>query len=426
MRLGGRISAASEILSIILDNRLPASQALQQWASAHRFAGSSDRSAIGNLVYDVLRRKAELTWRMDSDLPLDLVFGAALLQLGVEPAALESMLSDDKFAPDFLSEGQQLRWQSLANSEVEPIIKANIPEWLQPNFEQVFGASWAEEGAALAMRPSLDLRVNSLKAKPEKLLQEILLAKPFNPALPNIVRVAATDTNRRHPNITHGRAYNKGWVEVQDAGSQIVSYLVNPKLGCKILDYCAGAGGKTLALAAAMQNKGQIYAYDAHMDRLAPIYARIQRAGAHNVQVIDQANKLKDLHDRMDIVLLDAPCTGTGTWRRNPDSKWRLGEEQLKKRQKEQAEILALAPQYLKTGGKIVYITCSLLPEENSEQIEQFLAHNPGFKSIDMQAHWDNLLGNSGIKALFPKHGLLLTPATSNTDGFYISILERS
>ena len=220
-------------------------------------------------------------------------------------------------------------------------------------------------------------------------------------------------------------------VEVQDEGSQIAALLTGVKPGEQVVDLCAGAGGKTLALAAAMENHGQIYATDLDKRRLAPIHARLERAGAHNVQVRTPksiGNELAGLQGRMDLVLIDAPCTGTGAWRRNPDAKWRVRPGALAERLKEQAAALDRAAELVKPGGRIAYVTCSVLAEENGDQVRGFLARQQDFAVLP-PAEVANALGERAYlfrrAVLISEEGLLMTPRRTDTDGFYVSVMVR-
>jgi 16S rRNA (cytosine967-C5)-methyltransferase len=244
---------------------------------------------------------------------------------------------------------------------------------------------------------------------------------PFGLTMP------AGPRDARTPNVTTDEGYLKGWFEVQDQGSQIVAALANVREGEQVLDLCAGAGGKTLALAANMGNSGQIFAYDSDRSRLAPIYDRLKRNGVRNAQVrAPNEGALDDLVGKMDRVVVDAPCTGTGTWRRRPDTKWKLTPELLAQRQSEQAALLLEATTYLKPGGTLVYITCSILPEENDDQISAFLAASPGFETADIARAWRSALITDLPEGLATAAGgICLTPRRTNSDGFYLHLLRK-
>ncbi|EJF88163.1 RsmB/NOP family class I SAM-dependent RNA methyltransferase [Bartonella melophagi] len=426
MRLGGRLQAAIDVLKEIEMRHRPASEALKDWGLSHRFAGVSDRAAVGTIVYDVLRRRYSLQWRMDSDDIRNIAFGALLDTGAMTIEQIDSTLEGDRFAPQLLALEQRHSWQKRQLVDAPDYIRGDIPQWCQVHFQPLFADNWVTEAAALATRPPLDLRVNSLKATPGKVLKELAKIKVqsfswFRQAL----RIAPIEKFGRHPNVQIEPAFQKGHFEVQDLGSQIVAHLTEAKVGIQLLDYCAGAGGKTLALAANMNNRGQIYAYDSNKVRLAPIFSRLRRAGIHNVQSRVHVEELKPLVGQMDIVLLDAPCSGTGTWRRRPDAKWRLTLEQVKQRQEEQFAILNEALAYLKSNGRLVYITCSLFIDENEEQISRFLQQHSDFFPIDLRALWQRHFSSSTVQPIFSSYGLTLSPASTQTDGFFLAVLQK-
>ncbi|MCZ2203938.1 RsmB/NOP family class I SAM-dependent RNA methyltransferase [Bartonella sp. A05] len=425
MQLGGRLRAAVDVLEEIEVRHRPASEALKDWGISHRFAGSHDRAAIGTIVYDALRRRYSLQWRMDSGDSRDIVFGTLLDFGAMTIEQIDRALEGDRFALPLLGAKQRQSWQHRQLEDAPDYIRADIPQWCEAHLQPLFVDNWVVEAAALATRPPLDLRVNSLKATPEKVLK--VLAKHnvesfswFQQAL----RIAPIEKLDRHPNVQVELSFQKGHFEIQDLGSQIVSHLVEAKAGMQLLDYCAGAGGKTLALAAQMDNRGQIYAYDADKARLAPILDRLRRAGVRNTQP-RLHEELKPLVGQMDIVLLDSPCSGTGTWRRRPDAKWRLTREQVKRRQAEQSDILNKALVYLKPGGRLVYITCSLFHDENEEQMLRFLQQHSNFYPVNMYALWQRHFSLSTVQPTFSNYGLTLSPATTKTDGFFLAILQK-
>ena len=245
---------------------------------------------------------------------------------------------------------------------------------LRASLRRDLGRRGRGAGAAPAARHA----AQPLKADRPKVLKALArFGATETPFSPDGVRIAATEGEGRHPNVQNEPAFQKGWFEVQDEGSQIAALMVGARPGEQVLDLCAGAGGKTLALASAMANKGQVFATDSDRARLAPIFERLKRAGARNVQVREAGAPLDDLAGRMDAVLIDAPCTGTGVWRRRPDAKWKLTDQALALRLGEQAALLADAARYVKPGGRLVYVTCSLLPDENADQVAAFLADEP-------------------------------------------------
>ncbi|AGF74190.1 SUN-family protein [Bartonella australis AUST/NH1] len=426
MRLGGRLQAAIDVLKEVEIRHRPVNEALKDWGLSHRFAGSGDRSAIGTIVYDVLRRLYSLQWRMDSDDIRDAAFGTLLDTGAMRIEQIDSALKGDRFAPQLLALKQRQSWQQRQLIDAPDYIRGDIPQWCRTHLYSSFSDNWVTEASALAARPPLDLRVNSIKATPEKVLKELAKTeiKTFS-WFQQALRIAPVEKFGRHPNVQVEPAFQRGYFEIQDLGSQIVAHLAEAKAGMQVLDYCAGAGGKTLALAANMGNRGQIYAYDADKARLAPIFDRLRRAGAHNVQSRACIEELKPLLGQMDIVLLDAPCSGTGTWRRRPDAKWRLTLKQVRKRQSEQSALLNKVRDYLKPGGHLVYITCSLFADENEGQIFRFLQEYSNFCPLNTQALWLRHFGSSTMQPIFSNHGLTLSPAATNTDGFFLAILQK-
>ena len=428
MRLGGRLAAAIEVLEDIGRRHRPVADALKDWGLSHRFAGGGDRAAIGNIVYDGLRRKRSAGWLLGEDTPRAIGFGALLLEWGQTAQSLNDALDGDKFAPPLLTatELQAISERRLADAPAA--VRADIPDWCVPLFEKTFGDTWADEGAALATRPPLDIRVNTLQANRDKVLAELTGtgAKPAAIA-PQGIRIPPIDGDGRHPNVQAEPAFQKGWFEVHDEGSQVAAALAGAEAGMQVLDFCAGAGGKTLALSAAMDNRGQIFAHDAEKARLAPIFDRIRRSENRNVQVVTKPAELAPLGNHMDIVLVDAPCTGSGTWRRRPDAKWRLTQRQLDARKGEQSAILEAAKAYVKSDGLLVYITCSVFDEENGEQVAAFRHRNSGFVPVDHRALWDSRFpGHKTAVRIGPAGDVSLSPALSGTDGFYFCALRKA
>jgi len=427
MRLGGRLAGAIEVLADIEARKRPVADALKDWGLAHRFAGSGDRAAIGNIVYDALRMKLSHAWLMDSDIAKALGHAVMFRQWGVSPEQLAAELEGDRFAPEPLTEEMKAAFASRKLEDAPLYVQGDIPEWVQPSFEENFAKDWLAEAKALAGRPALDLRANTLKAPREKVLKALERSgvEPTVIARQGI-RVQAGEGPSRLPNVTAELSFQKGWFEVQDEGSQIVADLVMPQEGDQVLDYCAGGGGKTLAMAAAMNNKGQVHAYDTDRKRLAPIIERLKRAGTRNVQVHDRLEGLMALAGKFDRVLVDAPCTGTGTWRRRPDTKWRLTQKNLEERLSQQREALAGAAPFVRPGGRLIYVTCSVLPEENEQQVYSFCEDNPEFEILSGADAWAGLFGidkpqpwSADMKTV------TLTPASTNTDGFFFCMMGR-
>lgn len=427
MRLGGRLEGAISVLADIDARKRPVADALKDWGLAHRFAGSGDRAAIGNIVYDALRMRLSHAYLMDDDSAVAIAHAVMFRQWGFTPETLAAELADDKFAPTPLSAEALSAFASRSLSDAAPYVQGDIPEWVQSSFQQAFGDDWLSEAQALAGRPTLDLRANILKATREKAVKALERAGANEAKIARYgIRIAAGEGASRLPNVTAELSFQKGWFEVQDEGSQIVADLVLPGDGEQVLDYCAGGGGKTLAMSAAMHNKGQVHAYDADRKRLAPIIERLRRAGTRNVQVHDDAKGLSSLRDRCDKVLVDAPCTGTGTWRRRPDTKWRLTAKNLDERTTQQQDALKQASSFVRPGGELIYVTCSVLPQENEEQVRRFAGDNSDFEIVSALPAWDSLYGKAGTR---PRSSdgktITLTPASTDTDGFFFCRLKR-
>jgi 16S rRNA (cytosine967-C5)-methyltransferase len=428
MRLGGRIAAAVEVLADMEKRHRPASEALKDWGLSHRFAGSGDRAAIGNLVYDVLRRKLSLAWRMGDDAHAALVFAVLLDGWDETAASLSAKLAGDKFAPALPDAAVFERFLEADLSKAPLHVQADMPEWAAGLLAIMFQEHFAAEGRALSERPPVDLRVNRLLSNQDKVLAE--MPKNIGAALcrhaPDGIRIPAGPGDYRQPNVQVEPAFQKGWFEIQDEGSQLAALLAGVGSGESVLDYCAGGGGKTLELASLMNNKGQIHATDSDKGRLAPIFERMKRAETRNVQVHPAKSDLSALEGKMDCVLIDAPCTGAGTWRRRPDAKWRLSEAQLHQRMSEQAGILEAAKRYVKPSGRLVYVTCSLFAEENAAQAGQFAVTNPEFKFADHGARLAALIpGLHADETYLSRQGVTLTPRLTGTDGFFVSVMEK-
>ena len=433
-----------EIFAEIESRRRPSADVLKDWGLSHRFAGSSDRAAIAGLVYDALRRKASSCWLLGQATPRAAVLGMLRRERGLDVVAIEALCNGARFAPAPLSEAEREALHADAITDAPAPVAGDYPDWLDPHFARVFGGDRAAEGAALATRAPLDLRVNTLKAEREEVLPKFAHLHAETAQWSPIGLRIRLGADARSPAIHAEPAFRKGEVEVQDEGSQLAALLAGAKPGQQVVDIAAGAGGKTLALAAAMDNRGQIYATDIDKRQLLPIHERIARAGARNIQVRTPRGPspisapaggaglgwgLGDLAGRADLVLIDAPCTGTGTWRRNPDAKWRVRPGALEERLKEQATLLDRAATLTKTGGHIAYVTCSVLDDENGAQVRAFVDRTPGF-SVEKPTDVAQTLGERAYPflqaALISGEGLLMTPRRTDTDGFFVSLLRRT
>jgi 16S rRNA (cytosine967-C5)-methyltransferase len=432
MTPAARLSAAIEVIETIETQRIPAAQALKEWGTAHRFAGSGDRAAIAGLTWDVLRRRASSAFLMDDDSARARVLGMLKLERGLDGAAVAALCDGSRFAPQPLSEAERQALDSRTLNDAPAHVAGDYPEWLDGELAAVFGDDRVAEAAAMASRAPLDLRVNTLRGKRDKVQGQLahLHAQP-TPWSPLGLRIEL-GADARNPGVQAEEVFIKGAIEVQDEGSQLAALLSAAKPGEQVIDLCAGAGGKTLALAAMMQGKGRLIASDTDKRQLAPIHERLSRAGVHNADIRapkGEADPLADIRGSADLVLIDAPCTGTGTWRRNPDAKWRMRPGALEIRLAAQQAVLERAAPMVKPGGRITYITCSVLASENNAQVQGFLARHPEFTPVPpaevAAALWDKSEAFLAAALVSPE-GLLMTPRRTGTDGFFVSVLKKT
>ncbi len=425
------MSAAIEVLADIADRRRPAADALKDWGLGHRFAGSGDRAAIASLVYDALRRRASAAWIMGADTPRAVIIGMLRLQHGLAEPTIAELFSGERFAPEKLTEDERRHLTEGSLAEAPPAIAGDVPEWVLPSLDAIFGADCLAELKALGRRAPLDIRINTLQRSRDEALTGLahLGAEP-TPHAPHGLRIPL-GPDGRGPALHVEPEFLDGWYEIQDEGSQLAGLLCGAKSSETIVDLCAGGGGKTLALAAAMENSGRLIASDDDPRRLAPIHERLRRAGAVAEVRTPRAGRaradvLGDLDGTVDRVLVDAPCTGSGTWRRNPDAKWRLRPNALSARIQEQAAVLDRAARLVRPGGRITYVTCSLFPEENDAAVASFLGrHGEHFASIPAEEVAASLDGGLKPVLRFTQAGMQMSPALTGTDGFYVATLER-
>src|SRR5580700_414865 len=424
MTPAARLAAAIEVFADIEARRRPAGDTLKDWGLSHRFAGSGDRAAIAGLVYDALRRKSSSACLMGEATPRAVLIGMLRRERTLDAEAIAALFNGARYAPVALTETERTALGGDALADAPAHVAGDYPEWLDPYLTRVFGEDRAAEGAALSSRAPLDLRVNTLAAERDEALAKLahLNVEPARWSPVGLRTRLAADA--KSPAIHAEPLFLKGQIEIQDEGSQLAALLAGAKPGEQVIDLCAGAGGKTLALAAAMDNHGQIYATDTDKRRLAPIHDRLARASARNVQVRTPksvGNELADLAGRADLVLIDAPCTGIGTWRRNPDAKWRIRPGALAERIKQQEAVLESAVALLKPGGRIAYITCSVLAEENGDRMRAFIGRHGDF-SVEKPGNVINSLGDRAYlfarAVLISEEGLLMTPRRTDTDGF--------
>jgi 16S rRNA (cytosine967-C5)-methyltransferase len=433
MTPAARISAAITLLAALEASPLPADAVANAFFRDRRFIGSGDRRAVSERVWGALRQRRRLGWWLDrAGVPATprLLVAAALLFDDWTLDGVGQACSGGRYAPTTLTPAEQaalqvLEGHTLDHPDMPAAVRLEVPDWLLPRLEARFGAQIGPELAALMAPAPLDLRVNLLAGTREA-AQAALAAEGIEstptPLSPWGLRVAG-----RRPVVT-GAAFRSGLVEIQDEGSQLVAALVDARPGLRVADWCAGAGGKTLALAMAMQNRGQLVACDVSAPRLEGALRRLRRAGVHNVErhLLEAGDKwAKRRAGSFDRVLVDAPCTGTGTWRRNPDARLRLTEQDLAELVAKQAAILAAAARLVRKGGRLVYATCSVLADEDEAQVQGFLAAHPEFSPLPLARAWalpGPAPGSAGPEAT----AMVLTPRHDGTDAFFAVVLERA
>lgn len=414
MTPAARLAAAIEILAGLANSAMPADRYIREFFRARRYAGSKDRAAVAERVFTVFRHRAKFAWRMESEAPRALV-AASMAAEGLPCEDICALFSGEAHAPKPLSDREIAALQRPVVPVMPDWVRGEYPDFLDGDLRARFGAALFDELGAMAGRAPVDLRVNTLKASRDELLASlrnsgfdaaITAYSPLGLRLP-----AGANGLERHP------LFEQGAFEFQDEAAQIASLLCDARPGMRVCDLAAGAGGKALALAAAMRNQGEIIASDIAATRLAQIGPRAARAGA---TIIRTALSPRGEFER---VLVDAPCSGSGTWRRQPEQKWRLTPARLAELNAIQDRLLERAAALAAAGGRLVYATCSVLPCENEARIAAFLARNPGFAVLEARAIWHEALGTgapSGVAEFFRA-----SPLATGTDGFFTAILAR-
>lgn len=447
MTPAGRTQAAIDLISAIASTARPADGMASEFFRSRRFIGAKDRRAVAEQVWGILRRWARLAWwvrriaeatwspgnppEWDAITPRDRVLADMVLSGGLSLPEIEKLFDGEKFAPYRLTERDKvlvraLKGRPLTHDDMPVWVRGEVPDWVADKLRGLYGDHCADLLVALQSEAPVDLRVNTLKGDLTHAVAE--LAAEEVPAVPTLYSPLALRLEAR-VNLPATKAFRNGLIEVQDEGSQLVALLADAQPGMSVVDFCAGAGGKTLALAAQMQNKGRLVASDVSAGRLERASVRLRRAGVHNVTrraLEGEGDKwVKRQAGSFDRVLVDAPCTGTGTWRRNPDAKWRLTEETLENLTATQGAIIRRAARLVKPGGRLIYATCSMLVEENEGCIESFLTEaGEDFRILPVHSLWPDLIGTAPC----PSEGdfLRLDPARHGTDGFFVAVLERA
>ena len=402
MQISAKYQAVLEILEKIMQDQYPADNIIKEYMRARKYIGSKDRKFITNTVWDIIRHRSRLEFDCGCCEPRMLLL---------------TYLKDEDF--DIVADGSEYGLKPLdkiekeklthLNCEVYPeYIEKECPKWL---YEKINNPPLVQ---VLNTTAPADIRANFVSREDAKnKLQKEGLFFADTPYSPYGLR------SEERINLQNCIAYQNGEIEVQDEASQLGAILCDVRADLKIIDYCCGGGGKSMMLGALLNNKGTIFAHDKNVKRMDGLSNRAERLGIKNIKTIETL-KPADLYDRF---IVDAPCSGSGTWRRSPDAKYRLTPKQLKAIEQAQAEILDIAAEHLTAKGRIIYMTCSVLPEENEERIGKFLEKHPDFITVDMQKLWERKLE---IPYPFNEtRWLKCSPLTTGTDGFFVCVLQR-
>ena len=428
MRPAAQLQATIELLDLISTTKSPADRIMAKYFREHRYIGSKDKYAISEQYYGILRQQLSFEYLLQAS---DIGIGArtlAALLIRQQGLSIEDYFNSEKYSPKYLNLSLLTR---LNNVEFESLndapehIRLNVPEWLAAKLKTALGDEFANVMTAMNQRASTDVRINQLITNNQQAID--LFDKLGFDYTESILSPWGLCFSQRVA-LFGLKEFRQGWFEIQDQGSQLLALLTNVKAGDRVVDFCAGAGGKTLAMAAMMENKGVIHACDVHTKRLDNLAKRAKRAEVHNVRVhvlsSEKDKWVKQQQEKADVVLIDAPCTGTGTWRRSPDSRWNLQEENLTNLVELQQSILQSASRLVKKGGRLIYATCSLLKEENEQQIATFLANNSRFKAIDLVL--PEPVKSNLDKVQYSGHELRTFPSLSDSDGFYVCSLTKT
>lgn len=436
MNPSARIQATIELWEKIQSAGVPMDTLCGDYFRVRRYIGSSDRAAIVERVYSMMRSYARNGWWLERCATADTARNRVLVDLAVREGLpkphITDLFHDGRHAPAPLDDAEtallsQLVKQPLEHADMPERVLAECPEAAEAPLRALFGDHFLEEMRAMQHPATLDLRVNTLRCPREgaqlSLARQDVIVTP-TPLSP--VGLRATEKVF----LSKTKALVDGLVDIQDEGSQLIALICGAKPGMQVLDACAGAGGKTLALAAAMQNKGRIVAMDSDAGRLQKGKPRYVRAGIHNIEtrpLSDEQNRkwLRRQKQTFDVVLIDAPCSSSGTWRRNPDLRWRALGPTRSNIIELQSDILDKFEKCVKIGGHLVYATCSLYRDENEEQVTQFLARTPGFELVPVHEAWAK--ADLPLPCPLPDTGpmMRLSPAKSGTDGFFAAVLRR-
>ena len=427
MTPAARIQAAIEMMALVLAEPRPADGVISVYFRTHRYIGSKDRAAISERLYRIMRSFHRLCWWLQHQNrepdARRLVLVDAVLGGGKDFESVAALFSGTQYGPDKLDEGEKkmvraLEGKGIDHKDMPSDVRFECPVWAEEALHRALGERFASEMGAMLHPAPLDIRVNPIKAERDEVLEQLQaegVRAEAGKISPWAIRVEGRPALSRHP------LFEDGAIEFQDEGSQCVALMTAVKPGDQAVDFCAGAGGKTLAMGAMMKNKGRIVALDVLGGRLLRAKERFRRAGLHNIETREMTSErdkwVKHHVNHFNVVLVDAPCTGTGTWRRDPDKRWRQLGPGLSELVPLQKNILDSACRLVRPGGRLVYATCSLLPDENEDQIAAFLKDHPDFYLEPLP---------ESLKSVSQSREMMkLTPASSGTDGFFAASMIR-
>ena len=430
MRPAARIQSAIDLLARINAAKIPMDNTIRDFMAQRRFIGSKDRTAIVERIYRIMRRTARIGWHLAEAGHPDTSRARVIADfvLAGEAGNLSELLTGNRHEPEPLEDAEyelnkRLSGALLDDPSMPTEVRSECPAWAAGSLHALFGSKFESELTAMIEAAPLDLRVNTIKGTRDEALASLkadkvrVMPTPYSP-----VGLRADGK----PFMSDTKAFRSGLVEIQDEGSQLIGLVSGARPGMRVLDFCAGGGGKTLVLAAMMNNKGNIVAMDNDSRRLEKGKPRYRKAGVHNVEtrsLEDEQNRkwLRRQKDAMDIVLVDAPCSSSGTWRRNPDLRWRWYGPQLGEIIAMQAQILDKVADKVKPGGRLVYATCSLFHEENEGQVEAFLSRHDNYEIVPVTSSWPD-----GGGCPVAGNYMRLTPLQHGTDGFFCAVLKRT
>jgi len=432
MQHAAQIESAIDLLGTMSKSPIPMDNTIRDYMAARRFIGSRDRTAIVERVYTIIRAQARLGWWITQadipDTPRARVLADLMLRERLDLESIESLFDGGKYRPSPLTESEKkfahiLKAQGITHPTMPIDVQCECPAWAYDRLHTLFGNDFQGQMAAMIDPAPLDLRVNTIKASVEEVMDSLqkdgikVTRTPYSP-----VGLRALGK----PFMGDTKAFKNGLVDIQDEGSQLIALISGAAPGMRVLDFCAGGGGKTLALAAMMANKGNIVAMDLDARRLEKGRPRYRKAGIHNVELRplseEQHRKwLRRQKGMMDIVLVDAPCSSSGTWRRNPDLRWNQYGPSLEEIKGQQTAILDKVADKVKVGGRLIYATCSLFAEENEDQVTSFLSRHEGFELIPLATLWPK-----GTPQPCAGPYLRLFPKDHGTDGFFAAALLKT